>query len=273
MYTLPEWLQLNNQVIAEMVASRVSTAVIYLNGTRRWFLSQSDNWADYAKMTGAAQRQLCELFYTHGVQSLIQPLMGYDLLSRGQDYLHMAVTQGLAELTTKEYQDWFHRQEIRLTFYGNWSKVLLDLGFNQVAALLKQLEEITQHYTRHKLLFGVFADEDLDHITALAREARCGEELLQRYYGQPIGPVDLIVGSGQPAIWDLPLLDVNKANLYFLQAPTFCLDQATLRRILYDHLFQRVNDDEPYNNLNIQEWGGFEVLGLGQRTRKGWMAT
>jgi hypothetical protein len=223
-------------------------------------------------MTGAAQRQLSELFYAHGIQTLIQPLMGYDLLSRGQDYLHMAVAQGLAELATQEYQDWFRQEEIRLTLYGNWSKVLSEMGFTQVTGLLKQIEKSTQHYTKHKLLFGVFADEGLDHIVAMAREARGGEDLLQRYYGQPIGPVDLIVGSGQPAIWDLPLLDINKANLYFLQAPTFCLDKATLRRILYDHLYQRINDDASYHKLKMQEWGGFEVLGLGQRTRKGWIA-
>jgi hypothetical protein len=97
--------------------------------------------------------------------------------------------------------------------------------------------------------------------------------LVGRYYGQPVGPVDLVVSSGQPAIWDIPLLDINKASLYFLQAPTFCLNQETLRRIFYDHLYQRVNDDDLYDNLTNQEWEDIEVLGIGQRTRKGWIAT
>jgi hypothetical protein len=268
---LPEWLQLNDQVIAEIVAPRVSTAVIYLNGTRRWFLSQSDKWAVYATITGAAQRRLCELFYAHGIETLIQPLMGYDLLSRGQDYLQMAVAQGLAELTTKS---------TRTGFAGGDTPDLLrrlverpiEMGLPRLQSNSNRLKRL-RSTTQHKLLFGVFADEGLDHIVTMARGASSGEELLQQYYGQPIGPVDLIVGSGQPAIWDLPLLDVNKANLYFLQAPTFCLDKATLRCILHDHLYQRVNDDEPYHNLKLQEWGGFEVLGLGQRTRKGWIAS
>jgi hypothetical protein len=69
------------------------------------------------------------------------------------------------------------------------------------------------------------------------------------------------------------LLNINKASLYFLQAPTFCLNSPTLRRILYDHLFVRVNDDELYYDLPDDEWREYAVLGLGQFTRKGWVAS
>jgi hypothetical protein len=96
--------------------------------------------------------------------------------------------------------------------------------------------------------------------------------LLHQYYGQPIGPIDVVLGSGQPALWDVPLLDVNRANLYFLQAPTLCLDRVTLRRILYDHLYLRTDDDEPDQDLDAREWGDPRVLGLGRRTRRGWIA-
>jgi hypothetical protein len=84
--------------------------------------------------------------------------------------------------------------------------------------------------------------------------------------------VDFIIGSGQPAIWDLPLLDINKASLYFLQAPTFCLDQQTLRRILYDHLFIRVNDDEVPTQVSKQQWQPCQILGMGEKTEMGWTA-
>ncbi len=271
MYTLSEWLQLDNQIIANIVTERVSTAVVYLNGTRRWFLSQSDNWADYAKLTGIAHRQLCQLFYNHGIQTLIQPLMGYDLLDRGDDYMRMAIEQGLTELLTPTYLNWYRQAEIRVTLYGNWLNTLNELGFSQILDSLKLIAETTQ-YTQYKLLLGVFADEGLDNIVAMAKDVNQGEELLKRYYGQAVGPVDLIIGSGQPAIWDLPLLDINKASLYFFQAPTFCLSQDTLRRILYDHLYHRINDDGLYHNPTGHEWRRARVLGIGQRTRKGWIA-
>jgi hypothetical protein len=270
-YTLSEWLQLDDQVIAPIVSQKISTTVIYLNGTRRWFLSQSKNWADYVKLTGVAHRQLCQLFYNHGIQTLIQPLMGYDLLERGPDYLKMAVEQGLAELITPDYLNWYRQAQIRVTFYGNWLSTLNDLGFSEIVASLKLIAE-TSRYGKHKLLFGAFADEGLDNIVNMAKDVNHGEELLSRYYGQPVGPVDLIIGSGQPAIWDLPLLDINKASLYFFQAPTFCLRQDTLRQILYDHLYQRINDDKLYDNLTTREWQRARVLGVGRRTEKGWVA-
>jgi hypothetical protein len=270
-YTFSEWLQLNNPTIANIVAGRVSTAVIYLNGTRRWFLSQNKNWADYTKITGAAHRRLCQLVYDHGIQTLVQPLMGYDLLERGPDYLKMAVEQGLTELLSPDYQSWYHRAEISVTLYGNWLNALTELGFNEIVESLKLIAQTSCH-NKHKLLLGAFADDGLDNIVAMAKGVSQGKELLRRYYGQAVGPVDLIIGAGQPAIWDLPLLDINKANLYFLQAPTFCLNQETLRRILYDHLYQRLNDDGLYDNLTREAWREGKVLGVGQRTEKGWVA-
>jgi hypothetical protein len=272
MYTLQEWLLLADHKIAEIVAQRSSTGVIYLNGTRRWFLNQNKNWADYPKAAGLAQRQLSQLFYDHGFQTLLQPLLGYDLLGRGPDYLKLAVEHGLVELTSQDYRDWYHQNEIQVTFYGNWSAALAALGFGEVVDQLFELIKETGHYTKHKLLWGVFADEGLSRVISMAKAVKRGEELLSRYYGQPVGPVDLIIGSGQPAIWDLPLLDINKASLYFLQAPTFCLDQETLRHILHDHLYQRRNDDEFQDDGAGLEWNRFGVLGIGQRTKKGWTA-
>jgi len=273
MYSLPDWLELDNDEIAPAVAGKAATAVIYLNGTRRWFLSQNKNWANYARATGRAQRELSQLFYDHGLTTLIQPLLGYDLLDRGPAYLKLAIDQGLAELAAKDYLSWYHQHKVRVTLYGNWAETLTGLGFGAVVDHLECVIAETERYTRRRLLLGVFADGDLEQIVSLAQQLKPGQDLRQQYYGQPVGPVDIIVGSGQPAIWDLPLLDINKASLYFLQAPTFCLDQEALRRILYDHIYRRVNDDQLYEDLTPQEWRGFEILGLGKRSRKGWIAT
>jgi undecaprenyl pyrophosphate synthase len=269
--SLSEWLQLDDRTISGIVAPRVLTVAIYLNGTRRWFRSQSNRWNDYAKTTGLAHRQLCQLLYDHGIQTLIQPLLGYDLLDRGPDYVKMVVEQGLGELTKPAYRNWYHQAQIRVAFYGNWSNILSEMGYSEVKHLLKLVTE-TSVYSKHKLLCGAFADESLDNIVSMAKDVSRGEELLNRYYGQPVGPIDLIIGSGQPAIWDLPLLDINKASLYFLQAPTFCLSREILRKILYDHLYQRINDDELYDNLPAETWRRVEVLGIGRRTEKGWQA-
>ena len=272
MYTLDTWLNLTTTEIAEIVSVRAATAAVYLNGTRRWFLSRSQNWEDYPAMTAAAHRELNQLLYVHGVQTLIQPLLGYDLLERGRDYLNMAVEPGLMELVKPNYLDWLHQLEVRVSFYGNWQETLQRLEYDAVVDSLMSLTEETQNYTRHKLLFGVFADEGLDRIVSLAQQITDGDALMTAYYGQPVAPVNLVIGSGQPAIWDLPLLDINKASLYFMQAPTFYLDQRMLRSILYDYLYHRVNDEAIYEGLSEQYWQRYQVIGLGKQSQGGWIA-
>lgn len=274
MYSLREWLRLDDQHLAGIVRQNISTAALFINGTRRWFMSQNIDWADYPRITGDAQRRVSQLFYDHGLQTLIQPVLGYDLIDRGPEYLELAIEQGLARLAAdRDFRDWYHKTQIRVSLYGNWTAALTELGFGRVVNLLNELIAETGHYTRHKLLLGVFADEGLDTIVSLARTVDRGQELVARYYGQAVAPLDLIIGSGQPAIWDLPLLDINKASLYFLQSPTFCLDREMLRQILYDHLYERVNDDQLYDSLPGQAWEEAEILGIGQRTGKGWIAT
>lgn len=272
MYTQQQWLALSDREVAGIVGPQISTVVVYLNGTRRWFLNRSKNWADYPKLTSIAQRTLSQHFYDHGIQTLIQPWLGYDLLDRGPEYLALVVEHGLARLASSTYRDWFHQGEIGVTFYGNWVEALSERGFVDVVRLLAGVVDETACYVKNKLVLGAFADEGLDNIVRLAKEVDTGEALIKKYYGQLIKPVDLIIGSGQPAIWDLPLLDVNKASLYFLQAPTFCLNPETLRRILYDHLYQRVNDDEaltvPIGQLRQRS----KVLGIGEQTEYGWSA-
>ncbi len=137
---------------------------------------------------------------------------------------------------------------------------------------MQEISQETASYSERQLLFGLFADEGLDRIVALSKGVDSGERLLEKYYGHPVNAVDFIIGAGQPVIWDVPLLDINKASLYFLQAPTFCLNQNTLRKILYDHLYQRVNDSQHFENASGQVWNNYKVLGTGQQTGNGWVA-
>ena len=139
-----------------------------------------------------------------------------------------------------------------------------------MAALFDELAAATQSHTAHRLLLGVFADREQARLYDLCRQADSAVAWLQQYYGQDIDPrVGLVIGSGQPAVWDIPLLDLNQASLYFMQAPTYSLDRLTLRRILYDHLFQRAADDPLYDTTTAPP-EPIPVLGIGHRTDTGW---
>jgi hypothetical protein len=268
-----EWFQAADNEIAAYVHSRISVAVLLINGTRRWFLSQYRDWSQYPRASGDAHRRVCQLFYDHGISTLVQPFFGFDLLDRGGEYVEMALRQALAVLSGQYYLDWYEQNRIRVSFYGRWRDTLCSLGYQEVTDTLQMVAHATQQNSERRLLVGLFADRPLDDIVTLARFCDHGQELIELYYGLPLPAIDLIVGSGQPAIWDIPLLSINQASLYFVKVPTFFLTRETLRNILYDHLFERVADD----NImaippNYQVWQLDEVLGIGKRTPLGWTA-
>ena len=41
MMTYEDWLALSDRRVSQIVEPKVSTAIIYLNGTRRWFLKRN----------------------------------------------------------------------------------------------------------------------------------------------------------------------------------------------------------------------------------------
>lgn len=270
--SLRNWLRLREKEISRIGGENISTVVLFVNGTRRWFQSQHEDWQFYGKLSGEAHRYVSQLCYEHGIKTLIQPLLGHDLLARGPEYVRMAL-EALEAMESDVYRAWFAREEIQVCFYGDWKATFMKGGFGETAEKLFRLMRETQRFSRHRLLIGLFADEGLDRISGIASEARDGCELLRRYYGVDVAPINVVIGSGQPAIWDIPLLDINKASIYFMQAPTFCLTEGKLRRILYDHLFLRRNDDELHTNLKGEIWKRYSVVGLGRRTRQGWVAT
>jgi hypothetical protein len=198
------------------------------------------------------------------------PVVGYDLVGRGRAYLRMALEAGLAELASAASLEWYHRQAIRVSVYGNWATVLAETDLMHIEKQLKRTIAETAHYTERGLLFGAFADEGLNRIAAIAQTVEDCEAWQTAYYGQPVGPVDLIVGSGQPVIWDLPLLDLNHAQLYFVQTPTFYLTSTALRQILFDCLYHRHNDDEFDADFLAPASEPIAILGLGERTEYGW---
>lgn len=271
-YPLSDWLTLSCEQIANIGGKNIDTAVLYINGTRRWFRSQCEDWQNYGKLVEEAHRRVSQLCYEHGINTLIQPVLGYDLLTRGAGYLRMAV-EALGSLVADDYRRWFVENEIQVCFYGNWRSALAETGHREIVGELSRLMKFTRTHGKRRLFIGLFADEGLKRIVDLAHCTCDDGEFLRAYYGAAVGPVNIVIGSGQPAIWDIPLLDINKANLYFMQAPTYFLAEARLREILHDHLYRRRNDDELQEDLDLDDWSDYAILGLGEDTPRGWLAT
>ena len=62
---------------------------------------------------------------------------------------------------------------------------------------------------------------------------------VELYHGEYIKPVDIFIRFDSVYVFDTPLLDVGRTDLYFTVCPSPYLAPKALREILYDHIDAR----------------------------------
>ena len=87
--------------VARMVRGTGSKVCVFpINGTRRWFMLEypeqaSSNFVDsYLQIGGQRHLELYQLFFDHGIDTLLTPVFGPDILERGAEYQPI-IEQGL----------------------------------------------------------------------------------------------------------------------------------------------------------------------------------
>lgn len=101
--------------------------------------------------------------------------------------------------------------------------------------------------------------------TALKSGVRSQRELVRAQFGEDIPLVEMLISSGKPLFASdiIPPVLVGDLDCYWLQCPGYSLDDATLRRIFYDHAY-----------LRDVEAGGCQdhdpIIGLGKRVGGFW---
>lgn len=275
---------------------------------------------DYLDRAAESQLRLLRLFFEHGIHTLLTSFYRTSLLpERLPIYLSLVIKLGLAKLAQPPFLQLYEELGIRVRFYGDYAlfdelerlRLLEPEAAEQDKALAAYLErrgdtawlsrkltdilaEIvarTAGNKRHLFLGGLFADAPLKAIIQLvdrfkAQHGRLPDrrELVAAYYGEYVGPVDLYIGFDKPHVFDVPLLDLGEADLYFTVAPSPYLTAAQLRRILFDHLFSRQTRADDYTRLSpdaMEQLRAFytlnreSVLGLGCRhaTSETWYPT
>jgi hypothetical protein len=127
---------------------------------------------------------------------------------------------------------------------------------------------------RHYVRYGVFADIEIPDIIAhtLRLYQRLGKppseaQLLATYYGGRPVKLNIWLGTDQPTFFDVPLVLNGHTALYFLQFPTPYMDFPLWRRILYDYLFVRGDEESLYpENVSSERL----ITGLGTRRNGYW---
>jgi tuberculosinol/isotuberculosinol synthase len=251
--------------VAQLVRSAGPRVCVFpINGTRRWFMleypASGDGGPDYREVAARRHIELYQLFFAHGIETLLTPIYGPDLLERGMAYAEMA-TEGLAWLATHPvFLEFYKAYGVRVRFYGNYRRFLASRHYTYLSDLFDQAVEQTADHDRYRLFFGVCAQDATEMIARLAVEyytehghAPDKATLVEQYYGEPVGPVDLFIGFDKFCAFDMPLVSTGNEDLYFTVSPSPYLSGQQLRDILYDHLYSRRGEEPDYGAMAPDE--------------------
>lgn len=263
-----EFQQLPVERVAQLVHSAGPKVCVFpINGTRRWFLlehglEKSGNlMSNYLDIAATRHVEIYQLLFSHGIGTLLAPIFGPDLMERDEQYVHMAA-DGLARLVQHPtFTQFYARSKVRVRFYGDYCEHFRGTPYAFLIELFHELEQQTAGNDAHRLFFGVFAHDAsvtvgriavayyLEHNTIPDKGT-----LIELYYGERVGPVDLFIGFDKPSVFDMPLVSTGNEDLYFTTSPSLYLTERQLRNILYDHLYSRRESETDYGLLEEEDW-------------------
>jgi len=278
-WTLDEFLQLPTSQVAEMI--RGLTVGFPIDGTRRWFLLHHPevwNVEEYKDLTGKRYVKEFAMLFDHGVETLLVPAFGGELLNRGEEYVR-EMMDGMTYLAQHPTFAGFYRDyDVRVRFYGDWRRQVEGLpGAAELAAALENCAA-TRYTGSRRLFYGLWADDILANIVDdLARRRQepvefTRDAIVTRYYGEHVKPTDIYIGFGRPTVFDVPMLVTSQTDLYYTVVPSLDVDARLFRMMVWDHFVGRWTQQE-WDGLSERDFKALKafyevhhdtVLGLGE---------
>jgi len=264
---LNTFLNLSTPEVAGLVQTKgPKVGALPINGTRRWFLLEhplgedNDFESVYLEAMIARYIRVYGLLFAHGLQTVLAPAFGPDLMERGEEYTQMAMVGWVQMINHPDFIDFCNQYQVSVRFYGDYRKVLAPTPHAHVLALFDDLTAWTAAHTQCRLFFGLFAHDATETVAELAvrYHAEHGEvpnkrTLVELYYGDYVDPVDFFIGFDRFSAFDMPLVTTGSEDLYFTVCPTPYLNAQQLRTILYDHLYTR-RDEPDYAEVMPEDW-------------------
>jgi len=280
-YELDEFLQLPAAQVAELI--RGLTLGFPIDGTRRWFLlhyPQVWNVNEYKELTGQRYVDEFAMLFDHGVETILVPAFGSELMGRGEDYVR-DMMEGLARLAQHPtFTDFYREYNVRVRFYGDWRRQVHGLpGGDDLAEALDNCAA-TKHAGSRRIFYGLWAEDMLIGIVNDLARTRSGHEqveftreaIVTRYYGEYVKPTDIYIGFGRPTVFDVPMLVTSQTDLYYTVVPSLDLDARLFRMMVWDHFVGRWMQQE-WDGLTETDFKALKafyevhhdtVLGLGE---------
>lgn len=300
MISKEQFLELSIPQIREVLLdiNRPRLGVFVPDGTRRLVIAYSDlkpNTPEFyryaAELPAGHLRESIQTFFNYGLPSLIVPILGRSVLSRGNDYQQYTLLHGLRLLFhSKEWSEFYQRNQVRVRVFGH-KEQLIGTFCEEALEWINETEKYTEGQQLHLLLYGIgespiVGEEAAWSATQLYKQNHCSpsrEELIRFYYGELLPSADFfIMTSKMSGMCALPNLLVDgDTEIYYLPTMTGLNDE-TYRLILYDILFERSAlrsgiaefDITPENRAALRrsyEQLSHQIIGLGFSVGKIWV--
>ncbi len=268
MISFERFLQLPTQEVAALVrATGPKVCVFPVNGTRRWFMLEhgdeigDDFFEAYMNVSIRNHVELCSMFFDHGIDTILAPVFGRELMRRGDEYTQRVGIDGLVRTATDPaYRDFYAHYNVRIRFYGDYRDVLTGTPYEGALKSIYEITEATKYNTGFRLFFGVFADEVTETVSRLSVEHYLAQgsvpdkqTLIRKYYGEDLPPVSIFIGFDKFSVFDMPLVATGEEDLYFSVSPSPYMTEHQLRAILYDHIYVRRMPEPDYTRLASDE--------------------
>jgi tuberculosinol/isotuberculosinol synthase len=247
-------------------AAGPKVCVFPINGTRRWFILEhppqpgEDPALAYQDIVGQRYIELYRLLFDHGLDTILNPVFGGELLELGEDYAKM-VTDGMARLANHPtFIDFYRAYGVRVRFYGDYRRFFAGTPYAFLSDLFDEVTARTVAHDRRRLFFGVCANDAAETVARLAidyhaRHGRAPDKraLVELYYGEWVPPVDIFIGFDRFWAFDMPLVATGREDLYFAVSPSPYLTARGLRAILHDHLYLRWTEEPDYATMGAAD--------------------
>ncbi|MBN1351704.1 hypothetical protein JXJ21_19980 [candidate division KSB1 bacterium] len=295
------FLELSSAEVVRIITQRNKPGVVIFvpDGTRKMTrilsnLSPPDDefYFEYARLTTEMFLNNLRVFFDHGLETLLVPLVSTHVLRRNEQFRQITLQQGFKALFgSNAWLDFYDENQIQVNVYGDL-QLLEESGFSDCLKWIEAARHRTAKHTRHQLFYGLAAPENCGMaLSTLAIQfyKETGREpahadLVRIFYGKALPQANIFIMSTKLAgLGALPpfICDRN-TQVYYLAAPgVLALTRDTYRQILYDYLFGRCQPD--VTNAINEKYGAieqlkqfyaehqFSIVGLGKKIGKFWV--
>jgi adenosine tuberculosinyltransferase len=209
----------------------------------------------YVEATIQGYIRIYKMLFEHGVETVLAPVFGQDILKRGEEYMEMIGESMMLFADHPDFLSLYDEYQVRVRFYGDYRKEF-NAKYPHLIHSFDKATERTIHHNKHKLLYGAFASDATQTIADLSIEyykshnkSPNRDELIHMYYGENLEKADIFIGFERFTAFDYPLLHTGEESLYFTIAPSLYMTGTQLRKILYDHIYLRPIPEPEYDTM------------------------